>query len=47
MSAPQGSVLDWLLEYSDRGKTWGETERKGAPSKWVTLRALRALRGLP
>lgn len=35
----------WHLEYSYHGKTWFELERKGQPSKWVTLRALRALRG--
>jgi len=36
----------WRLEYSYRGKTWADTEHKGSPSKWVTLRALRALRGM-
>lgn len=35
----------WLLEYSYQGKTWLDTGEIGKPSKWVTLRALRALKG--
>ncbi len=34
----------WTLEYSYNGKTWVDIEKKGQPSKWVTLRALRALK---
>jgi hypothetical protein len=34
----------WKLEYSYNGKTWVDIEEKGAPSKWVTLRALRVLK---
>jgi hypothetical protein len=34
----------WPLEYTYNGKTWVDIEEKGAPSKWVTLRALRALK---
>ena len=34
----------WKLEYTYNGKTWADVEEKGAPSKWVTLRALRVLR---
>jgi hypothetical protein len=34
----------WKLEYSYNGKTWVDIERKGQPSKWVTLRALRVLK---
>jgi hypothetical protein len=34
----------WLLEYSYNGKTWVDIEKKGQPSKWVTLRALRVLK---
>jgi hypothetical protein len=34
----------WKMEYSYNGKTWVDVERKGAPSKWVTLRALRVLK---
>ncbi len=35
----------WKLENSLNGKMWVDIERKGQPSKWVTLRALRALKG--
>ncbi len=34
----------WKLEYSYNGKTWFNIERKGRPSKWITLRALRVLK---
>jgi hypothetical protein len=34
----------WPLEYTYNGKTWVDVEQKGKPSKWVTLRALRALK---
>jgi hypothetical protein len=34
----------WNLEYTYNGKTWVDVEEKGKPSKWVTLRARRALR---
>lgn len=33
----------WALEYDYAGKTWGDFGARGQPSKWVTLRALRAL----
>jgi hypothetical protein len=35
----------WKMEYSYQGKTWADVEERGKPSKWVTLRALRVLRG--
>ena len=35
----------WKMEYSYQGKTWVDIEERGKPSKWVTLRALRVLRG--
>ena len=35
----------WKMEYSYQGKTWADVEQKGQPSKWVTLRALRVLKG--
>jgi hypothetical protein len=35
----------WKLEYHYTGKTWVDVEEKGKPSKWVTLRALRVLKG--
>ena len=34
----------WLMEYDYTGKTWGDFGRKKQPNKWVTLRALRALK---
>jgi hypothetical protein len=35
----------WKLQNSLTGKMWTDIEPKGKPSKWVTLRALRALKG--
>jgi len=34
----------WKLEYTYNGKSWVDIEKKGQPSKWVTLRALRVLK---
>jgi hypothetical protein len=34
----------WRLENSLNGKMWADIEKKGKPSKWVTLRALRVLK---
>jgi hypothetical protein len=34
----------WLLEYDLDGKTWIDYGQKHQPNKWVTLRALRALK---
>jgi hypothetical protein len=34
----------WNLEYSYKGKLWYDIEKKGKPSKWVTLRVLRVLK---
>ncbi len=34
----------WALEYEYTGKTWVDFGEKKQPSKWVTLRALRALK---
>lgn len=34
----------WKMEYSLNGKMWADIEKKGQPSKWVTLRALRVLK---
>ena len=36
----------WQLENTLNGKMWVDIERKGQPSKWVTLRALRLLKGV-
>lgn len=33
----------WKLENNLNGKMWVDIERKGQPSKWVTLRAMRVL----
>jgi hypothetical protein len=35
----------WKLENSLNGKMWADIEEKRQPSKWVTLRALRVLKG--
>jgi hypothetical protein len=35
----------WKLEYHYKGKTLADVEEPGKPSKWVTLRALRVLKG--
>lgn len=40
----QDSQGRWKMEYSYNGKTWADIEKKGRPSKWVTLRALRVLK---
>ena len=34
----------WKLEYGYKGKMWADIEKKGKPSKWVTLRAVRVLK---
>jgi hypothetical protein len=34
----------WPMEYTYNGKLWSDIEEKGQPSKWVTLRVLRALK---
>jgi hypothetical protein len=36
----------WPLEYSYLGKTWFDLGPKRVANKWVTLRALRALKGM-
>jgi hypothetical protein len=35
----------WRLENTLKGKMWVDIEQKGKPSKWITLRALRVLKG--
>lgn len=35
----------WALEYAYTGKTWVDFGEKRKPNKWVTMRALRALKG--
>jgi len=39
----QDDLGRWPLEYSYNGKMWVDVEKKGQPSKWVTLRAVRVL----
>ena len=36
----------WMLEYDYAGKTWVDFGRKRQPNKWVTWRALRALKAV-
>ncbi|MFQ5885767.1 MAG: nitrogen fixation protein NifH [Anaerolineae bacterium] len=36
----------WKMEYTYNGKTWADIEKRGQPSKWITLRALRVLKGV-
>jgi hypothetical protein len=40
----QDDQARWTMENSLNGKMWADIEEKGGPSKWVTLRALRALK---
>ena len=45
VSGKQDQQGRWKMEYTYNGKTWVDIEEKGQPSKWVTLRALRVLKG--
>lgn len=36
----------WTMKHSLNGKMWTDIEKKGKPSKWVTLRALRVLKAI-
>lgn len=40
----QNAAGCWPMEYSYNGKIWSDIEVKGGPSKWVTLRVLKALK---
>jgi hypothetical protein len=42
----QDSEGRWKLERTLNGKMWTDIERKGQPSKWITLRALRVLKAV-
>ncbi len=44
VESKQDSQGRWKLEYSYNGKTWVDIEKKGQPSKWVTLRAVKVLK---
>ena len=41
----QGSDGKWILESSNNGKMLVTIEKKGSPSKWITLRACKVLDG--
>jgi hypothetical protein len=36
----------WPLEHGLNGTMWVDIEQQGRPSKWITLRALRAFKAL-
>ncbi len=44
--AQQDADGRWLNRYAYHGKTWGDIEQPGKPSKWVTLRACTVLRAV-
>lgn len=44
VEAAADADMHWAMRSSLNGKMIADVERKGAPSKWVTLRALTALR---
>jgi hypothetical protein len=44
MLSKQDEAGRWKLEYGYKGKMWSDIEKKGRPSKWVTLRATRVLK---
>ena len=44
VQSKQDSQGRWALEYDYAGKTWGQFGPKRQPNKWVTLRAVSALR---
>jgi hypothetical protein len=44
VKAKQGADGRWVLENSYRGKSFFDLERRGQPSRWNTLRALRVLK---
>jgi hypothetical protein len=43
-AAQQGDG-SWLLKDTFNGKMWVDIDEKNRPSKWITLRAMRTLRG--
>jgi hypothetical protein len=42
----QNAAGRWSLDYDYKGKTWGNFGSPGRPNKWVTLRAMRALKAV-
>ena len=45
VKAAQQGDGSWLLKDTFNGKMWVDIEEKNRPSKWITLRAMRTLRG--
>lgn len=43
--AKQNEEGKWVLEQKFSGRMQANIERKGKPSKWITLNALRVLKG--
>lgn len=44
VESKQDDSSRWKMEYTYNGKAWTDIEKKGQPSKWITLRALRVLK---
>jgi hypothetical protein len=44
--AQQDAAGRWANRYPYTGKMWLDVDAPGAPSRWVTLRACRVLRGV-
>ncbi len=44
LRSKRGSDGRWIMQHSLNKKMWADIEKKGKPSKWVTLRALRVLK---
>ncbi len=44
IESKRGADGRWLLGYTLNSRTWKNIEACGKPSKWITLRALRAIR---
>jgi hypothetical protein len=46
MLSKQNEQGRWKLEHGYKSKMWADIEKKGQPSKWITLRALRVLKAV-
>jgi hypothetical protein len=46
LMAKQDAHGRWKLENSLNGKMWIDIEKRGKPSKWITLRALRVIKSI-
>jgi hypothetical protein len=47
LRSKQDSQGRWKLENTLNGKMWIDIEERGRPSKWITLRAVQAMKGMP